>query len=154
MRHQWFAEAQNFLLVYDVTSRKSFNDMLQFHEEIIQLHGYKCRLALVATKTDIKQRRVISPWEGLAKAQKFGCCYFEVSAKDLTAVRKPFHYFIRLSRPRYQFQVEGPTASVPTDVMRTSYFEWIEIVRRGLIWVWRWLRDSIRPNGRGYATSA
>ena len=47
---------------------------------------------LVANKTDLEDRRVVSPKVGSDLAQQLGLMYFECSAKDFKDVENPFYY--------------------------------------------------------------
>ena len=47
---------------------------------------------LLANKTDLKERRVVSPKVGSELAQQLGLMYFECSCKDYVGVEDPFYY--------------------------------------------------------------
>ncbi len=47
---------------------------------------------LLANKSDLKERRVISPKLGSDLAQQLGLMYFECSCKDYAGVEDPFYY--------------------------------------------------------------
>jgi transport family protein 27 len=47
---------------------------------------------LIANKTDLEDRRIISPKVGAELAQQLGLLYFECSAKDFKDVENPFYY--------------------------------------------------------------
>ena len=47
---------------------------------------------LIANKTDLEDRRIISPKVGTELAQQLGLLYFECSAKDFKDVENPFYY--------------------------------------------------------------
>ena len=56
--------------------------------------GEETRLSgvLLANKTDLKERRVISPKVGSELAQQLGLMYFECNCKDFAGVEDPFYY--------------------------------------------------------------
>ena len=47
---------------------------------------------LLANKTDLTERRMVSPKVGSELAGQLGLMYFECSAKDYTGVEDPFYY--------------------------------------------------------------
>ncbi len=47
---------------------------------------------LLANKSDLSERRVVSPKLGSELAQQLGLMYFECSCKDYNGVEEPFYY--------------------------------------------------------------
>ncbi|CAK87655.1 unnamed protein product (macronuclear) [Paramecium tetraurelia] len=69
------------ILVFDVTSRQSFEGVAKWYQEI---QGYACdkiEMALVANKIDLDAKREVQTEEAQAFAKKHGFAYFETSAK-------------------------------------------------------------------------
>ncbi|GFO28636.1 intraflagellar transport protein 27 homolog [Plakobranchus ocellatus] len=95
------------MVVYDCTSETSFSSCKKWLERIrsqcpdIQVPG-----ALVANKTDLDQRRVISPKVGKELALSNKLEYFECSAKEMQNVDTPFFYLANEFHKLYQERVE------------------------------------------------
>ncbi|CAD8212269.1 unnamed protein product [Paramecium octaurelia] len=69
------------ILVFDVTSRQSFEDLQKWYQEI---QGYACdkiEMVIVGNKIDLEERREVKTEEARRYAQKQGFAYFETSAK-------------------------------------------------------------------------
>ena len=78
------------LLVYDVTKRTSFDNLVRWLEEMKE-NGYsKMQIILVGNKVDLEQEREVSFEEGSHFAQKNGLMFFETSAKTALNVEKAF----------------------------------------------------------------
>ena len=89
IRNEFYRDVQGAILVYDVTSRSSFNALDSWIEEATA-HGAKEPIVtVVANKTDKKPREV-SEAEGRAWANHHGMLFAEASAKDGTGVHQLF----------------------------------------------------------------
>ncbi|KAL8579387.1 hypothetical protein ACOMHN_026752 [Nucella lapillus] len=95
------------MVVFDVTEETSLSSCVKWLERV---RGMKPNVTipgvLIANKTDLDQRRVISPKEGKEVAMKNGLEYFECSAKEMQNVDLPFfklaHEFHKLYQDRLQ----------------------------------------------------
>ncbi len=58
----------------------------------VENNNTKMTGVLVANKTDLEDRRIISPKVGAELAHQLGLLYFECSAKDFKDVENPFYY--------------------------------------------------------------
>ena len=86
-------EAQIGLIVYDVTDRKSFDDVDEWSNKILDASGPNCIRFLIANKSDMQSKRVVTSEEGERKANVLGMKGFiEVSAKDNTNLQKLLQY--------------------------------------------------------------
>ena len=81
LTRQYYREANAVILVFDLTSKSSFQDVETWIMDVKQ-HGPKeCLLVLVGNKCDLKNQRVITFEEGIELAKKHNMDYIEVSAK-------------------------------------------------------------------------
>lgn len=97
---QWIEGAQAVVLVYSVTSQRSFTKVGIINDLVLQLAPNLPRV-LVGNKTDATEARQVDYLEGYWKYQELRCCgFFEVSAKTGANVDKPFHYLVRALRLR------------------------------------------------------
>ena len=78
---------QSFIFMFDVTSRKTFDEIKEHYLSIQQIRGAPSEsgsipAVLVGSKCDMVDKRVVSAEEGKALAEELGCPYFDVSAKE------------------------------------------------------------------------
>jgi len=100
-RDQWIHDGQGFILVYSISSRDSFDQIVPIHKWI---QGVKLSapVVLVGNKCDVAERNV-SEREGQALAEELGCVFVETSAITSFNVEKAFFDVIRqLRRQRQQ----------------------------------------------------
>lgn len=83
---QWMKESDGFLLVYDVTSRVSFEEAGNIYKKIIKLkkeHGNKqVPIVIVGNKCDLEDQRQVTQQEGMKYAQKCNIPFYETSPKE------------------------------------------------------------------------
>ena len=72
-----------FILVYDITNRRSFEELNYFKEDINNLIGDQCVIGIVGNKIDLLNNNnpEVSEEEALDFAKKNGCFYKSLSAK-------------------------------------------------------------------------
>lgn len=70
------------LLVFDVTNRKSFEHICDWHQEVMATQGpNKVIFLLVGHKSDLQSTRVVSAQEAEELAASLGMAFMETSAK-------------------------------------------------------------------------
>lgn len=119
MRELCMRNGDGFLLIYSVTSRQSFEEILILQQQILQVNdkGY-FPILLVGNKCDLEKERIVSQEgtltpplrlggreanidsfntivEGKALAQQLGCKFIETSAKSRINVESAFYDLIR-----------------------------------------------------------
>jgi len=94
MREQWIKQGEGFVLVYDISNKKSLDyveeirQSMDTHREMdkvpVMIIGNKCDLPDSANDTTTEQKsfRKVTTEEGKAVADKYNCFFKEVSAKD------------------------------------------------------------------------
>ncbi|XP_010630531.2 ras-related protein Rab-42 [Fukomys damarensis] len=70
------------LLVYDVTNRKSFEHIQDWHQEVLSTQGPKVIFLLVGHKSDLQSTRCVSTQEAEALAASLGMDFIETSARN------------------------------------------------------------------------
>jgi len=80
IRQSFYKDTQGLLLVYDVTSRRSFSSLDQWLSESAKFAARPVHTVLVANKADLSSQRVVTEAEGRAWAQTRGYAYWETSA--------------------------------------------------------------------------
>ncbi|XP_071958172.1 ras-related protein M-Ras-like [Antedon mediterranea] len=100
MREQYMRSGGGFLLVYSVTDRASFENIVGFHNQILRVKDRDCYpMILVANKVDLVHQRKVTKEEGQNVAMQFGLQYIETSAKNPPQnIDTAFHELVRVIR--------------------------------------------------------
>ncbi|KAG6765167.1 hypothetical protein POTOM_029185 [Populus tomentosa] len=82
----------DFVLVYDVTRRETFENLSDIWAKEVELYStnHDCIKILVGNKVDRDSERAVSREEGMALAQQHKCSFFECSAKTSENVLQCF----------------------------------------------------------------
>ncbi|XP_019714819.1 GTP-binding protein Rheb-like, partial [Hippocampus comes] len=76
-------DINGYILVYSVTSNKSFEVVQVIHEKLLDMVGkVQVPIMLVGNKNDLHMERVISCEEGKALADSWNAAFMESSAKE------------------------------------------------------------------------
>jgi Ras-related protein Rab-1A len=88
----YFRGSHGIILIYDITSTNSFNNIKTWLQQIREALGNTVIILLVGNKLDLEQNRRVSKEEGqqLASDNKMG--FYETSAKDGTNTNEAFEY--------------------------------------------------------------
>lgn len=86
----FYRDAVGALLVYDITSRSSFENLEHWLGEMKKYADPNIVVMLVGNKSDLAAQRQIGPDEALTLAEKHGLACIETSAKDATNVEVAF----------------------------------------------------------------
>ena len=78
----YIREAQIILLIYDITSKESFESIPKWFSDILNVKNDEAIFALVGNKIDLNDKRVVSFEEGKKLANEKNIIFEEVSAKD------------------------------------------------------------------------
>ena len=96
MRDQYMRNGQGFLLVYDVTNRKSLDDVQDFYKSILRVkEADHVPMVLVGNKRDMVEYRAIPTSDGSNLAASWQCPFFEASAKLRENVDECFFELVR-----------------------------------------------------------
>ena len=80
IRSHYFQGARGALIVYDITSARSFWNIKKWFQEV-KKHREDIPMILIGNKLDLEQLRMISSDEGETMAKEIGSQFFEASAK-------------------------------------------------------------------------
>jgi GTPase KRas protein len=96
MRDQYMRTGQGFTLVFAITSRSSFDEIVTFKEQILRVKDKdRVPMVLVGNKCDLESERQVTTGEGQDLAKSFGCPFFESSAKTRINVEESFFALVR-----------------------------------------------------------
>jgi len=83
----YFKVGTVYILMYDITDRKSFRDLDYWINEVKNLGSNEKFIYIVGNKTDVGLKRVVTKEEGLCYANYHGFKFFEVSVKKNTGLK-------------------------------------------------------------------
>ncbi|KAF2881498.1 hypothetical protein ILUMI_24676 [Ignelater luminosus] len=108
MREQYMRKGDGFLLVYSVTDKNSYENIVNFHTQILRVKDRDVYpMLLVANKVDLVHLRKVSEDQGRELAHKLGIPYIETSAKDPPLnIDATFHEVVRIIRTQPQAELE------------------------------------------------
>ncbi len=113
MREQYMRTGEGFLLVYSITSRQSFEEIMTFQQQILRVKDKDYfPIILVGNKCDLEGERQVSREEGAQLARQFGCKFIETSAKSRINVENAFYDLVREIR-RYNREMSGYSGIAP-----------------------------------------
>ena len=99
------------IVVYDVTSRESFDGADKWMEDVRQERsGDEVIIVLVGNKTDLADKRQISFEQGEAKAKQYGVLFYETSAKAGYNIKALFKQIASLLIPEVPSDVTASAA--------------------------------------------
>jgi len=102
LRDQWMRDREGFIIVFSVDSRKSFDEVSRWRQNILRVKESKeGPIVLVANKCDLVESRVVSVVEIETLAKDLGIPWIEVSAKSRTNIDQIFELVVKECR-RYR----------------------------------------------------
>lgn len=108
MRTSYMRQGKGFILVYAIDDRLSFEEIENFHRELLRTKNSTTNVPCVicGNKCDLEERRIISKAEGEELAAKLKCKFFETSALRNTNIHETFTTLVReimaLEQPQTQ----------------------------------------------------
>jgi len=89
---QYSMDFHGYVLVYSITSQKSFEVIQIIYEKLLDVMGKAhVPVVLVGNKTDLHQERAVSAEEGKKLAESWRANFLETSAKQNESVADIFH---------------------------------------------------------------
>ncbi|MFW9818493.1 MAG: Rab family GTPase [Candidatus Thorarchaeota archaeon] len=88
----YLTDSRAGIIVYDITSRESFENIRKWYEIITRVALPHIVLILVGNKVDLKSSRVVSTEEGMDLAKELGIFYMETSAKTSENIYDVFEW--------------------------------------------------------------
>ncbi|AMD21540.1 HFL316Cp [Eremothecium sinecaudum] len=99
MREQYMRTGEGFLLVYSVTSRTSFEELMTYYQQILRVKDVEyVPIFVVGNKSDLEGERQVSYEDGASLARHFNASFLETSAKQAINVEESFYGLARLVR--------------------------------------------------------
>ncbi|KFV69154.1 Ras-related protein Rab-37, partial [Dryobates pubescens] len=79
--HAYYRDAQALLLLYDITSKMSFDNIRAWLTEIHEYAQKDVVIMLLGNKADVSSGRVVRTEDGASLAREYGVPFMETSAK-------------------------------------------------------------------------
>lgn len=93
---QYSMDFHGYVLVYSITSQKSFEVIQIIYEKLLDVMGKAyVPVVLVGNKTDLHQERAVSTEEGRKLAESWKAQFLETSAKQNESVADIFHLLLQ-----------------------------------------------------------
>ena len=115
----YYNGAKGALIVYDITSRNSFNNLDKWMTEIKDKTSNDIKLMIIGNKIDLKQFREVTIEEAVAKAKELGIPLMETSALDSTNVKKAFNALL--------IEIYNQMNNIPNDNEVYNYKDGIDL---------------------------
>ncbi|XP_066471896.1 ras-related protein Rab-37 isoform X3 [Tiliqua scincoides] len=106
--HAYYRDAQALLLLYDITSKMSFDNIRAWLTEIHEYAQKDVVIMLLGNKADVSSERVIRTEDGASLAREYGVPFMETSAKTGMNVELAFLAIAKELKQRAVEQPEEP----------------------------------------------
>lgn len=107
MREQYMRSGEGFLLVFSVTDESSFNDIHNFHKQILRVKDRdEFPMILVGNKCDLETQRKVTQEQARARAKELVIPYIETSAKLKHNVEQAYYDLVRKIREFQTYESE------------------------------------------------
>jgi len=119
---RWVRPAHGFLLMYSLTLKATFEEVQVLKDKIVRIKDTMAEangqeeavipMVLVGNKCDLEDEREVKYEDGKSVADKWGCTFFETSAKTKKNVHECMHQLIReIRNSRPEASLEGKKKS-------------------------------------------
>ncbi|XP_061232880.1 ras-related protein Rab-37 isoform X1 [Neopsephotus bourkii] len=119
--HAYYRDAQALLLLYDITSKMSFDNIRAWLTEIHEYAQKDVVIMLLGNKADVSSERAVRTEDGASLAREYGVPFMETSAKTGMNVELAF---LAIAKELKQRAVQ------PQDEPRFQIHEYIEAQQR------------------------
>ena len=90
----YYKGAKGSLLIYDITNKKSFENIEKWISDLKANTGDNISMILLGNKTDLEEKRVVSTEEGKNKAEFYNITFMETSAFNGNNIQEAFNELI------------------------------------------------------------
>jgi len=91
----YYRGAKGALLVYDVTEKKSFQNIDKWMGEIKEKSSKDINIMIIGNKIDLNDTKAVTTEEAMTKAKTLGVALMEASALNSTNVKEAFYDLLR-----------------------------------------------------------
>ena len=95
IQKNYYKGTHGFILIYDITSKKSLDDIRKFIDMINKEASDKAQKILVGNKVDKEESREVTKEEGEKLAKEFNLPFFECSSKENININEVFDVLVK-----------------------------------------------------------
>ena len=97
----YYKGAHGIILIYDITNKKSFENVRNWINQIKEEVSEKVSIILVGNKIDDEEHRVVPTVEGEKLSKELGLMFFECSAKSGINIDSTFNELVKKTVANY-----------------------------------------------------
>ena len=105
----YYKGAHGIILIYDITNKKSFENVRTWINQIKEEVSEKVSIILVGNKIDDEEHRVVATEDGEKIAKELGLMFFECSAKSGVNIDSTFNELVKKTVENYSKVIKGET---------------------------------------------
>ena len=105
----YYKGAHGIILIYDITNKKSFENVRTWINQIKEEVSEKVSIILVGNKIDDEEHRVVLTEDGEKIAKELGLMFFECSAKSGVNIDSTFNELVKKTVENYSKVAKGET---------------------------------------------
>ena len=105
----YYKGAHGIILIYDITNKKSFENVRTWINQIKEEVSEKVSIILVGNKIDDEEHRVVATEDGEKIAKELGLMFFECSAKSGVNIDSTFNELVKKTVENYSKVSKGET---------------------------------------------
>ena len=105
----YYKGAHGIILIYDITNKKSFENVRNWINQIKEEVSEKVSIILVGNKIDDEEHRVVLTEDGEKIAKELGLMFFECSAKSGVNIDSTFNELVKKTVENYSKVAKGET---------------------------------------------
>ena len=103
----YYKGAHGIILIYDITNKKSFENVRNWINQIKEEVSEKVSIILVGNKIDDEEHRVVPTVEGEKLSKELGLMFFECSAKSGINIDSTFNELVKTTVENYSKVIKG-----------------------------------------------
>ena len=103
----YYKGAHGIILIYDITKRKTFDNVTNWINQIKEEVSDKVTIILVGNKIDDEEHRDVKTEEGEQLAKELGLMFFECSAKSGINIDSTFNELVKKTVENYSKVTKG-----------------------------------------------
>ncbi len=143
-RKAYYNEAQAAFIVFDITKRESYDNVINWYEELMSFKSNDLSIVIVGNKTDLVDKRVIDYEEGvqmantLSEENRIKISYIEISALTGENVEDAFglmsYHFIAESKKTEEEKLQEEIVDIINLILKEKKKLTLSFITNNLAW--------------------